>query len=368
MGLVNRDGLFTVYENPDAYVVPTGSIKYLASGELILAFREAPRRARLSHIDPESRGVILRSHDGGLTWPTAEKTVVYDSPDPRCGLQDLSVSVLRDGTLVASFFQWRVGDERDLPPDPPPGRYLRKAPGGAGLAWIDGAWTVRSFDGGRTWEQEPHPVITPLGRATTTSDPVLELPGGELLLPGHGIRPDGTDVAFVIRSSDRGETWHDYTEVASDPSGEILFMEPSLAWVDSARKLLCMFRTRGGPYPNDLYLSVSADLGYTWTEPRRIGVWGGPPQLLALENGDILCVYGYRRPPYGVRACLSRDGGETWEVEDELVIYDQGPGVDLGYPAAVQRPDGTILVAWYVGGEPLPDALIMGRLCEVVGS
>lgn len=361
-GLIRCSGVRVVYDNPETYVVPTGSIQRLPSGDLLLSFREAPRRRRLSHIDPSSVAVLLRSVDDGESWPADGKRVVFDPPDPNCGVQDPSITVLRDGTMVASFFLWRVGDEHELPPAPPPGRYLRRAPDGKRWAWIAGTWTLRSFDGGLTWEETPTPVETPLGLATTTSDPVLELPNGELLLPGHGIRPDGSDVAFVVRSRDRGRTWTDFTEVASDPSGEIIFMEPSLAWIESSRSLVCMFRTRGGPHPGEMYQSRSTDLGRTWSRAERVGLWGGPPQLLPLASGNLLCVYGYRREPFGVRACLSRDGGQTWDVEDELAVYTQGKTVDLGYPAAVQRRDGKVLVVWYVGGDDPGRGLIMGSL------
>lgn len=359
--LVRRSNVRTLYENPETYVVPTGSIQEHPNGEFLLAIREAPRRQRLSHIDQASKGLLLRSIDRGDSWPLEQTSVIFDHPDPNCGVQDPSVTVLRDGTLVASFFQWRVGTESDLPADPPPGRYLRKGSAGTPHAWVDGAWTLRSFDGGHTWEESPRPVETPLGLATTTSDPILELPSGELLLPGHGLRPDGSDVAFVIRSRDRGETWCDFTETASEPPGGIIFMEPSLAWIEASETIVCMFRTRGGAYPNDLYQSTSTDLGYTWSPPERVGIWGGPPQLLPLHSGNLLCVYGYRREPYGVRAALSFDGGRSWDHEHELAIDTEGTTSDLGYPAAIQRPDGSILVAWYVGGNaPNGRGLILG--------
>ena len=52
--------------------------------------------------------------------------------------------------------------------------------------------------------------------------------------------------------------------------------------------------------------------------PRPTPMWGCPPHLLALGDGRLLCTYGYRRAPFGVRACLSHDGGETWEDEIRL--------------------------------------------------
>ena len=41
-------------------------------------------------------------------------------------------------------------------------------------------------------------------------------------------------------------------------------------------------------------------------------------------------IYGYRRPPYGVRGCISEDG-VTWDVKNEFVIREGGvPGAERG--------------------------------------
>ena len=72
------------------------------------------------------------------------------------------------------------------------------------------------------------------------------------------------------------------------------------------------------------------------------GIWGYPPTLLRLRDGRVLCSYGYRRPPYEIRTCFSRDEGKTWDVAQEAILrcdaLAAGPGAgrgstsDLGYP------------------------------------
>ena len=87
-------------------------------------------------------------------------------------------------------------------------------------------------------------------------------------------------------------------------------------------------------------------------------MWGYPADLRLLRNGNLLCTYGYRRKPYGIRACFSRDGGETWDTEHEVVLRDDAlsggtghgkgyPG-DLGYPRTVELDDGSFLTAYYI--------------------
>ena len=90
----------------------------------------------------------------------------------------------------------------------------------------------------------------------------------------------------------------------------------------------------------DWYLrqSESTDGGRTWSEAQKTPIWGYPPHLLRLHNEDMLVTYGHRRPPYGQRACLSHDGGRTWDIDNEIVLRDDAapPGRDLGYPATVE--------------------------------
>ena len=71
-----------------------------------------------------------------------------------------------------------------------------------------------------------------------------------------------------------------------------------------------------------------------------------------------MCSYGHRRAPYGVRACLSRDGCETWDTDNEIVLRDdgfttdgtvagKGTPADLGYPRTVELADGSLFTVYY---------------------
>jgi hypothetical protein len=76
-----------------------------------------------------------------------------------------------------------------------------------------------------------------------------------------------------------------------------------------------------------------------------IGAAGSPPHLLKHSSGAIVMVYGYRAQPFGERAKVSRDGGKTWS--DEIILRDDAPSGDLGYPASVELPNGDILTIYY---------------------
>jgi hypothetical protein len=109
----------------------------------------------------------------------------------------------------------------------------------------------------------------------------------------------------------------------------------------------------------------SEDGGLTWTQPVETAFQGYPNHLLRLKDGRILCSFGYRRTPMGVRALISEDGGNTWDLDHEYVLRDDAgttsnawpaekhaqPGFgssDVGYPMSTELDDGSILTAYYI--------------------
>jgi hypothetical protein len=107
----------------------------------------------------------------------------------------------------------------------------------------------------------------------------------------------------------------------------------------------------GGTTPEErlftIYQSESVDGGKTFTVPHPIlpRMGGAPAHLLRLRDGRILSLYGYRAKPYGIRAMISSDGGETWDTDN--VVYADGVNGDLGYPASVELENGDILTIFY---------------------
>lgn len=95
-----------------------------------------------------------------------------------------------------------------------------------------------------------------------------------------------------------------------------------------------------------MWESYSDDGGKTWAAPFATPLWGHPPHLMLLSNGRVLCSYGYRRPPFGQRACLSNDGVH-WDLSDEVILRDDAPNSDLGYPVSVELEPGVILTVYY---------------------
>ena len=89
-------------------------------------------------------------------------------------------------------------------------------------------------------------------------------------------------------------------------------------------------------------------------------MFGLPGDLLVLRDGRLLCTYGRRIAPFGIRACLSKDGGLTWEIDQEIVIRDDLPNSDLGYPATIEYAPGRLFICYY-GQEPDEVTCIQGN-------
>ena len=84
-----------------------------------------------------------------------------------------------------------------------------------------------------------------------------------------------------------------------------------------------------------LWRSWSDDGGLSWAEPKPTEIDGYPAHLCGLSDGRILCTYGFRRPPYAIRAAVSDDGGVSWPMEQLIEIRSPLPSRDLGYPCTV---------------------------------
>ena len=76
-----------------------------------------------------------------------------------------------------------------------------------------------------------------------------------------------------------------------------------------------------------------------------------PAHLCLHSSGALISTYGYREKPYGIRAMLSWDGGNTWDTD--YILDASAQSGDLGYPASVELPGGRILTVFYenLGGE-----------------
>jgi len=156
-------------------------------------------------------------------------------------------------------------------------------------------------------------------------------------LGSHDHDPFGA--SFLVRSRDHGRSWEKPVEAAR--ADDLIFSEPSLAETRSG-KLILMSREERTGY---IFQSVSSDQGTTWAAPRQLPFWGFPTHCICMKDGRILIVYGRRRPPFGIRAAMSEDEAETWS--EEIVLRNDLPNRNLGYPSVIEYAPGQFFTAYY---------------------
>ena len=162
-------------------------------------------------------------------------------------------------------------------------------------------------------------------------------------------RSEQDDVG-VYRAQSPEAPWRWVSGVRSPRPDSLRFGEPHVLQLPSGR-IIMMIRATTIPYDDMnpkcvLWESYSDDNGITWAEPFATPLWGFPPHLLLLSDGRVVCSYGYRRPPFGQRACVSEDG-VTWKRDDEVILRDDAPNGDLGYPASIELEPGLVLTVYY---------------------
>jgi len=139
--------------------------------------------------------------------------------------------------------------------------------------------------------------------------------------------------AYVRFSNDEGRTWSKATRV------------PEWFGVDE----VCPIRAKNGnivatcrtdPIPENrkyhfdhfegLGVSISKDNGHTWSKVKKLYDFGRHhANTLLMPNGDIVISYGVRLgspnnadgyPQFGVEAVVSRDNGETWDMDNRYIL------------------------------------------------
>jgi len=352
----------TIYRDGEYVAFPNLAI--LPDGRLMCAFRHAKERqkeyGRVTHIDPTAKCVYVISEDNGKSF-SQELHVIAD--DENYSNQDPIISVLSDGRIIATYFRWALVPAGEGPKTWGEDLFRRfgRTLFGQYDCFCDGITYKISDDCGKTWRQMP--VISPEGylKGAAVRGNIVELPDGSLLMPFYGPKNlNELNRAGLMKSDDRGESWYYYSEMAFDPMSGKHFLEPALFRTESGR-LVGLHRTQSDylkkgvdfeqTYLN-LHLSVSEDNGKTFGPVLEADkVWSSNPfHALKLKSGKVLVTYGYRRKPYGIRARLC--DGELSDINEapEIILRDDAPNGDLGYTHAVQLPDGTIMVAYYISG------------------
>lgn len=357
-----------VLHKRDGFYVPWPQPAKLPDGRLTVGITEASMSA---HAAASVLGdwTVLESRDDGRTWaPTDDPSVPQNWPGGTTReKEDRFASVMPDGSyLCAGSTGWELWPvERLREASERLGRFDKEGVtvDGAGKILVGGQklFAQRSTDGGRTWSRREW--TAPGFKYIFSFSRGAQLADGTVLVPVYGTDTAGEgdwhdERTYVWRSPDAGATWRLHplgVGARGVCDNETAFVEVSPG------RVIAMSRTQ--PKDHDQAYMVqrwSDDGGLTWSLPLRTDIWGYPPHLLKLRDGRILCVYGYRRRPMGVRAVLSHDGGESWDTANTVVLRSDGgtasrlnpnparAGGDVGYPISVELDGGRVFTAYYI--------------------
>jgi hypothetical protein len=345
----------------------TGGIHNFGDGEVVIAYTEKPCAYQtiedVENGEGEARLVLCRTLDGGQTWPAELRQTVRDNRDPwdawiTQGGEPQRVDMSgRD----AMFLFWR-----SFVRDP----WLTRD---GQLSYRPVTYAMRSSDRGYHWHMPavvvPHYHLDSIYGGTK----YVKMPNGSILAafggyphaPGSGRPVDAQTLTSASRaaqdeserrplratlyiSEDQGLHWYFLSWIAVEENDMMGCGYAAPLLLPSGR-LMCSvgyrFDRGGIGVASWTKVTYSDDGGWTWTEPRRINKLGDQASLCRLSDGRIVCIYGYRYVPYGVRGIVSEDQGRSWS--QEFVIRADGAGPDLGYPVVTELPDGRILVVYY---------------------
>ena len=342
-------------------------------GAWLAAFTHTRRREPRMHppSDPLFRTLTTRSVDGGRTWAEPTFAPGFDWS----GVETPGLTSTAAGTVLLTQFRfawfplaearrrWQAGERISvaLPLRGWTEEFDDRDWQHAQHTWArgyHGLYVHRSEDGGRTYGETVKIAAAPYRDGFTRVGPRV-LADGRLAYVVTEHHPPHNRFTYLLLSDDDGASWGAPRVVVDDPG--LQFGEPDLLEV-APGELLCVLRdTMRTGY---LHVCRSTDGGAHWSTPEITPIRGHPGHLTTLADGRVLCTYGRREAPFGIRACLSDDGGRTWLLDEEIVIRDDLPNGDLGYPVTVEYEPGRLFTIYY-GQDGSGVTLVMGTWSEL---
>jgi hypothetical protein len=288
--------------------------------------------------------VTIRSGDGGVSWDPASFCEVWDmdwtknedlsgAGDP-LSIDEMPVDFASPDTLVMG------GGIPTL--------FARDAQ----------AWTRISADGGRSWRD---PILLPqfgLGSLTHFGSSRAATRGDGLHLLGLQTNmADSQSPRPLVYGTRDGRDWHFLSfmtpERTASPyyAGETPFSPlphfyPRILVLRDGRVLASLRYQRDARSVIWTDVLESRDGGRTWEFLSRVNDWGAPGDLVEMADGRIVCVYGYRIMPSGIRYRVSEDAGRTWG--SEWILRDDGASWDVGYPRVIEIAPNRLLATYYI--------------------
>ena len=294
----------------------------------------------------DGRVLLYESRDTGKSW----RQVPSPLDDEHVGSLDLAEGDLQlagphigaaDGTVILAAARMRVVEQGSS-------EYFAPMAGIVDaecvlVRFADGVWSEPVLlDGRRTADEWAIPCGSPVclggGRwlAPAERHTMVSIP--EWLRGYH---------AFELLSHDDGRSWSVSGPMLNDPDRIVVYYDQHVARFENGRLLsLAWVHDVLNDATLDARCGWSDDDGVSWTGPFETHLPGGPVVPAYLGGGVILVAYPHRRSPQGVRVCVSTDGGETWDLRTEIVVWDAETRSVVGLPDDVTTDTGVHGALW----------------------
>ena len=316
-----------------------------SSGELLVAFRRAPERRRFgeagtTHTDPNSYLMLVRSRDDGKTW-SQDPELIYANPFG--GSQDPCMLRLRDDSLLCASYGWALLE-------PKASALLTNSYHHGAFVFL-GGYLLRSEDGAKTWQGPIFPPSVPgekrldlFGKTVPAHNrgAMCEGKDGRIYWVVAGNTGKGKPGTHLMFSSDLGNTWTYSCPVAMDE--KVGFNETSV-YETPKGDLVAFLRTEG--FDDHTVVARSTDHGKSFQPWKDAGFQGHPHFALRLPDSRVLLAYGYRHPPFGIRARVLDPECTDLSSPTEIILRDDGGNGDIGYPWATMLSNNRVLVVYY---------------------
>lgn len=332
------------------------SVIRLSNGTLLCSFKSGPNK-----LSPQDHIILMQSNDDGRKWER-----LYDEFDTTfagvAGSYSGGYLFEANPERLLISLHWVDRSDPTKPLSNPvtsgvlPMKYLLS----------------ESYDQGHTWTQPIEVCLAPHPGSNPTCE-MLRLDDNSLLLAYESWKEwdevEGDQSANVKTSSDEGATWSESITMATDPAKQLYYWDNHLTQQPETGKLLAAFWT------HDTTLGLDAPISLAWGEPEGTQ-WSAPfstsidGQVVSpvfLEDGRLMLVYVHRHDPPSIRAIISNDLGQTWDLGNELIIHDnanqnqQGMGESrtnaeywndmtrwtFGHPKVIRLAQGQLLVVYY---------------------
>ena len=270
----------------------------------------------------------LRSTDGGNSWKT--EGLVWEPAGDRAPFSYTAphASRLRDGTLVLVASR-RDGSDPDRPTFNPE----------TGGSRMGDPVLFRSHDDGRTWS-EPQVLDLPGDITPDMPSQIIELNNGRWLLICEAWKewadPSPLHIkGYAAFSDDEGKSWKEKVDLPV--SSDKMYSHSRFTRMLDGRVAALQWTQKVGTGEDyDLHFTISDDTGTRWSRPLPTGLTGQTSWLADLGNGKLAATYTMReRMKPGICVVLSEDSGASWDVENQVMVWD---AVGQEFLGVVQKP------------------------------